>query len=206
MAIKITISRAPLTAEFEVGSIGEGIAIITESKDKFVELLGLSDSMNGDDEAGEGGDDNTNVTATAPKERKKREPKNKAPEAVAPAPIPVPAAIVSAPAANSDGLDIPEALRRAPAPAAAAPPPPPLLPNAPPVAPAAPPTSPLAAPIIANLDQRKAGTVDDGKQLADWLANAGLIAKGATYEEAKSVIPFTSHDKLVPIAVALGVS
>lgn len=201
MAIKITISRAPLTAEFEVGSIGEGIAIITESKDKFIELLGLSDSMNGTDEQEQG---NENVTASAsesPKERKPRG-KNKAPEAVAPAPIPVPAAA----APNPDGLDIPPALQRAPTPpAAAAPPPPPLLPSAPPVVPAAPPTSALAQPIIANLDQRKAGSADDGKALADWLAGAGLIAKGATYEEAKSVIPFTKHELLVEIAKALGV-
>lgn len=220
MTIKITVARSPITAEFDVGSIGEAIAILSESKDKFTELLGLADTMSGADEqegapvslqlvpryGADDGQSGSAVTEAAP--RKPRKPKI---EAVAPAPLPVPQAPAPAPAA-ADPLDIPEALRRSappvapPAPPAAAAPPPPLLPAAPSVAPALPPTSPLAAPIVADLDKRRKASVNDGKDLADWLAGAGLIAKGASYDEAVAVVPFTTHEKLEPIAKALGLA
>lgn len=211
MTYKITVARAPFTVEFECGSIGEAVAALTQDKSKLQELFELSDSIN-DDQPGEpapagGTAPQSQTSDSAPPTRKPRTPKNAAATASAPAPAPIP----SAPAAG-DGLDIPPELRRtAPAPAtAAAPPPPPIMPPAaaPPVAPPAPtpPTSVHAAKIVAELQRRATGAADKGQALADWLASSGVITKGSNFDEAISVIPFTSDEKLTPLLQPLGLS
>lgn len=223
MELKVKIARAPLTLEFEAGSLEEAVGILQDSKDKFIEALDLAVEMGGSPEA-----EAPAVTATTSAEqpaptgrgrgRKKNQPDPTT--ATAPAPAPVPAAAPAAPtpplATADNGNGVPAFLdRKNPdavvnqAPAAAAAPPPPMPPAAAPsvVPAAAPPVSTLAPKIIENL---KARAVDDINKnaLVEWLAGPGiaLVVKGATFDEAMAVIGITADDKLSGLLAPLGIS
>lgn len=210
MTFKIIIQQMPISAEFEVGSLSEAVGILQEQESEIRKLGQIADDLNGTPEAPEA----TNAAGeTAPPKRRGRPAKGADPAtAQAPAPLPIPGATPPppAPAADMTSTDggIPPGLRRDPAtntaPAMVAPP---LAPPPPPPAPAAaPPSGILAGKIIANLDARKAGVADGGKSLADWLASAGLVVAGSTYDEAINAIRLISDDKLATVAKTLEVA
>jgi hypothetical protein len=197
MVFKITVARQPFAVEFETGSVSEAIGVLQSEGTEFAKLFDINFGGQGETPQGDAG------TATeAPKARRGRKPA----EASAPPPMPAPGAAPSPPtppnalntAENANG--IPSFLDRT---ATAAPPPPPAMPSAPPIAP--PVSGPVGIKVIAELDKRAAGSLDNGKSLADWLGQAGLIVPGATYPEAVSVLRMTTDDKLAGVAAALGV-
>lgn len=231
MTFKITITRAPLAVEFEVGSIAEGVAILEQEDTQIRKIGSIADTLSGG-AAPEGDGAQSEATSGGEQPAKRgRKPKNQPDPAAAsappPAPIPGQAPPPAAPAApvaptgqdgppafldrsnpnnvvtgNGSAAPVPLAAPPTP-PAASAPPPPPPPPPAPPVAP---PSGILAGKVIANLDQRKATTLDNGQQLADWLAAYGVVNKGASYDEAVSVIRLMGDDKLGQVATALQVA
>lgn len=233
---KVTVERASAKIEFEAGSISEINGILQQEDTELRKFIVITDELsasNGSQEPAtdapvEGGG------PQAPKERKTRGPnKNKsAAEATAPAPMPIPgytdppiklavaetdaigrqlvetasvaidpAPMPAAPAPIPADDGIPEALRRVPAPPALV-----AAPPAPPAPPAAPPTGVLAGKIIAALDVRKAGTPDNGKSLADWLASCSVVTPGVTYDAAVAALRMTTDDRLKPIAEALEIA
>lgn len=146
-----------------------------------------------------GGEGAGEQTAAAPAPvRRGRKPKA-APEAVAPPPIPVPdAAPPPVPAAPID-TGIPPFLDRTGTAAVAPPPPAPVAP--PPVV--APPVGVLAGKVVVELKKRGEGAADAGKGLVDWLASAGMVVPGASFQEAIDCVSFLSDEKLAPVAAAL---
>lgn len=219
MELKVKIARAPLTLEFEAGSLEEAVGIIQDSKDKFIEALDLAVEMGGSPE-GSGETPAATAEQPAPTGRGRGRKAKNQPDpttATAPAPAPVPAAAPTPPLVtteNANGVPAfldrknPDAVVNQP-PAAAAAPPPPMPPAAAPsvVPAAAPPVSTLAPKIIENL---KARAVDDINKnaLVEWLAGPGiaLVVKGATFDEAMAVIGMTADDKLSGLLAPLGIS
>ena len=211
MTFKIIIQQMPISAEFEVGSLSEAVGILQEQESEIRKLGEIANDLNGGP-ASEGQGEATNAAGeAAPPKRRGRPAKGADPAtAQAPAPLPIPGATPPpAPAADMTSTDggIPPGLRRDPAtntaPAMVAPlaPPPPPPPPA-----AAPPSGMLAGKIITNLDQRKAATADNGKSLADWLAQAGLVVSGSTYDEAVNALRLITDDKLTKVAELLQVA
>jgi len=210
MTFTFTISRPPLAVTFEAGSVGEGAAILQENGADLTAAFG---AVPGTEQAAPA------AAGDAPEPAKRgRRPK----EVAAPAPLAVPGAAPAAPAAPlapavmapipGDPLAIPPGLQRDPATNASpaipasppAPPPPPLLPAAPPIAAAPPAVGVIATKIIAELDRRATGAADKGQGLSDWLAGAGLVIKGATYDEAVACLRMTAEEKLSPLLAPLG--
>jgi hypothetical protein len=202
----VKIALQPFEVAFEAGSIAEAVAILSEPDNALASLAALAVGGSTDTDEAEQPESSTGAE-TPTKGRRGRKPKNPPVEAQAPAPIPVP----SAPAAPVDTTPnvngIPAFLDRAaapsPAPAAPAavtlaPPPPPA-----PAAPVAPPVGTLAPKVVAELKRRAEGSADGGQGLADWLAGAGVIVKGATFQEAVDCVAFLDDAKLGPIAGAL---
>lgn len=215
MTFKIIIQQMPISAEFEVGSLSEAVGILQEQESEIRKLGEIANELNGSTAVESGTIGGEGATAEPTKEKGKRGRPAKGADpatAQAPAPLPIPGATPPppAPAADMTSTDggIPPGLRRDPAtntaPAMVAPP---LAPPPPPPAPAAaPPSGILAGKIIANLDARKAGVADGGKSLADWLASAGLVVAGSTYDEAINAIRLISDDKLATVAKTLEVA
>jgi hypothetical protein len=198
--IKVKFKRHSMEVDTEVGSIGELIGFLQTEETNLARLFG-DDMETILERISQGGE--TEQAAAAPGEPKKERKKRGQPDpatAVAPAPLPVPSEV--------DPLAIPASLQRTAAPSATSPPPPPLMPAAPPLAPATPtpPTGVLAGKIIADLDGRKAPSADGGAALAAWLASAGIVKAGATYDEAISTVRLMSDDKLSGVAQGLGIS
>lgn len=198
MTFKLTLERLPVRLETEVGSIAEAVGLLQEQDSTIHQMIAIADELSS---AGE-------TTATPPTTeapRRGRKPKDKTPEAPSPVQVPPaaapgiqPPAFVAPPDTTPNVNGIPAFLDRT---QQAAPPPPP----APPPAPVAP-SGILAGKIIANLDQRKAASPDNGKSLADWLGQCGLTQPGASYDEAIAVVRMTTDDKLQAIATNLGVA
>ena len=203
MTFKIIIQQLPIATEFEVGSLGEAVSILQEQESQIRKLGEIAADLNdgGTAVATEAGGE----TAPAKRGRKPRsQPDPSTAQAPPPAPVPPAAAPPTAPVdttPNANGL--PAFLDRT-GQAAAAPPPPP--PPAPPAPPAAPPTGILAGKVIAELDRRKAGSVDSGKILVDWLVQAGLVQPGVSYEDATAALRMVSDERLATVAKALEVS
>lgn len=202
---RITLERLPLRVDFEAGSVAEAVAILQEQDTALRQIVSLADDMAGNTEQPATGEADKGDGAGPTKGKPGRKPKDKSqPDpstATAPPPVAVPPAAPTLAPAADDGIP-PFLQRTAEAPAAAAPPPPP----APPAPPVVPPSGILAGKVIANLDQRKAGTPDGGKSLADWLAQCGLVNPGESYDAAIAVVRMTTDDKLAAIAGQLGVS
>lgn len=199
MTITVKIQRNPLSVEFEVGSPSEAIGILEEHRAEWLELLAFSSALDEEGSAAAAGEANQATPpaggVTVP-EPAKRGRKPKAVTASAPPPMPIPTAPEAAAPPVPDG-GIPPFLKREAVPAAsvapaAAPPPPPV------------PNGVMAGKIIAALDAR---ATDDAnkKALADWLASAGVVMSGATYDECVAVIRMTTDEKLGPVAQALSV-
>jgi hypothetical protein len=204
----VKIALQPFEVAFEAGSIAEAVAILSEPDNALASLAALA--VGGSTDTDEAEQPETSTGAETPtKGRRGRKPKNPPVEAQAPAPIPVPDAAPPAPVdttPNANGipafLDRAAAPSPAPAPAAAAatlaPPPPPA-----PAAPVTPPVGTLAPKVVAELKRRAEGSADGGQGLADWLAGAGVIVKGASFQEAVDCVAFLDDAKLGPIAGAL---
>lgn len=195
MSFKITIERAPIGVEFEVGSIAEAIAILEQEDNNLRRIVSIGDEL-----SGAGDTEQAANAGGAEPARRGRKPKDKSqPDpatAQAPAPLPIPAA----PNMTENASGIPAALDRT-TPAAAPPPPPP-----PPAPAAAPPSGILAGKVIANLDARKATTADDGKSLVEWLVKSGIVNAGSSYDESIAAIRLMADDKLAQVATALAVA
>jgi hypothetical protein len=228
MTFRFTISRPPLSVDFEAGSAGEGVAILSENLAKLVEAFKAvpSDALD-EPAAAPAPEQPTNAAAEPPKGRGRGRPAKNQPDpataaAPAPAPIPGPAAPAQgiqppafvAPAAPRAPVDTSEApsgmpkfldrTTQPPAPAPAAPPaPPPAAPVAPPPppAPVAPPVGVLAPKVI---DKVKAYA--DQAAILDWLSKTGIVAKGCKFDEAIAVLQFKRDDELQDIAAALQVA
>lgn len=130
------------------------------------------------------------------KPKRGRRPKNQPDPAtaVAPPPVPVPAAPAPAtPAAPAPTGEV----------ASIAPPPPVPAPAPAPAAP--PPVGVLAGKVVAELKRRGEGAADNGAALVAWLASAGLVVPGATFQEALDCVSFLDDVKLGPVAAGLGV-
>lgn len=208
---KWTISQHPFQCEFETGSISEAAGILTDNASVFAEIFNLASSAVGEGGTPEG-ETASNAAESATAARRGRKPKAATAAALAPpavaAPAPIPVPTTGAPAAGTDGLDIPANLRRNPDNSLPSAPPPPAMPApaAPPIAPAAPPAGVLAEKIVAELDRRKAGAADDGKSLSDWLASSGFVIPGVPYAEAVSVLRVTADEKLRALLQPLGLA
>jgi hypothetical protein len=233
MTFRFTVKQNPLELEFETGSIAEGLAILSEGSTELGQFFETAKALAGTDGTTSTvhlAVDNTRTGETAAPTRKRRTKAEMAADAAriaaatAPAPMPVPAApapptppLVTAPApvapaslgAEDPVSGIPEGLKRTDgivAPAFVAPPPPPLA-VAPPVAPASPPGAGRLAPLVlAEVNKRVAGSADGGKAMADWLADMGIVTKGATYAEAAAVLQFSTDAQLGAAAGLLGVA
>lgn len=206
MDFKWKLSRPGIELEFETGSIGEAIGLLTDEGTQITEVFGftMGAKQSTDAPSPEG--------AETPA-RRTRGPAKPKQEAVAPPPLPVPAAPVATatlppnPLGTADDGGIPPGLKRDPvtneAPALLAAPPP-LLPAPPlaPLPPTAPPVGVLGPKVVAALELHKEGKQDGGQALADWLASAGLTQKGATYDEACRVVLMTSDSKLTELGIA----
>lgn len=206
--ITVNLNPAPIGVEFEAGSIAEARAILTQEKNALQGIVNDFTDMTAPAAAPA-----TEQPGTAGKRiRRTREQiaadeaaALAAPKAIAPAPLPVPGAPIDA---TETKPGIPAFLDRA------APPPPPAFVAPPPIAPTAPaappPPTPVAtapsdigrgAPeIIAELKRRAETAADKGQALADWLADWGLLSKGATFGEALAVLPFSKNAKLAGVA------
>lgn len=213
MTFKITIERAPIGVEFEVGSISEAIAILEQEDTNLRRVVSIGDSLSGASEQEQ--PEANGATGAEPAKRGRKPNKDKsqpdAANAQAPAPLPippgaapptVPADLVKQNAEAAAGGGIPDYLKAAPA--AAAPPPPPPPPAPAPVP--APPSGILAGKVIADLDKRKATTADEGKALVEWLAAYGLVNAGSSYDESVAAIRLMHDDKLGQVATALSVA
>ncbi len=186
MTFRLTVNLDPVSIEFEAGSIGEAVAILTAEESKFAEIAGFGEKI-------------TEPAAETPdKPKRGRKPKVDPSTASAPPPAPIPA---PAPAAAPLGAELPNGIpeglaRTAPQP----------VPTPQPVPPPAPPAvGELAAKVVANLNTRKAASMDAGAGLVAWLAQSGAVANGATYDEAIAVLSFMKDDQLKNVAQALGV-
>lgn len=206
MTFTVKIALQPFEVAFEAGSIAEAVAILSEPDNALASLAALA--VGGSTETDEAEQPETSTGAETPtKGRRGRKPKSPPVEAQAPAPIPVPDA-APAPAApvdttpNANGIPaFLDRTQQAPAaPVAVAPPPPPAPA---PAAPVAPPVGTLAPKVVAELKRRAEGSADGGQGLADWLAGAGVIVKGATFQEAVDCVAFLDDAKLGPITTAL---
>ena len=114
----------------------------------------------------------------------------------APPPAPVPPELAKQNADAAANGSIPAYLK-----VQAAPPPPPA-PPAPPV----PPSGVLAGKLIPHMEGIAAQQADGGQAYANWLAEAGIVVKGATFAEAMAVIRMQPDEKLKPIADALKIA
>jgi hypothetical protein len=183
--------------------VAEAVSILTEPDNELSKLAALATGVtdSGEDAAEGQGTAATDAAAAPAPVRRGRKPKP-APEAVAPPPIPVPGAAppVPAPVAPVD-TGIPPFLDRTGT-AVAPPPPAPVAP--PPVV--APPVGVLAGKVVAELKKRGEGAADAGKGLVDWLASAGMVVPGASFQEAIDCVSFLSDEKLAPVASALQIS
>jgi hypothetical protein len=226
MPFTIRVNKKFTEVEFEAATIADAVAALNTPEFAAIWQNPVNDDA-GESLANsvtESGANGTDSVSSAPAKRG-RKPKADAPAPQAPAPIPVgetpaappaPAAstetplppMAPAPApAGQDGLAIPAFLDRtggapaAPAPAApaaSAPPPPAPAPAAPPPA-----TERLADKVVAAI-KAKVGT-GDGSAWAKWLADAGLVTAGSSYDEAITVVQFESDAKLEGIAKQLGI-
>jgi hypothetical protein len=207
MTFKFIVNRNPLTVEFETETIPQGVQILSDNQNA---LGSIFESYRADMAESTPGTDGV-------KTRRKRNAPDPA-AATAPAPAPVPNLHVV-----KEGEVIPPAPAPAPVPV---PVPPAADPNQPPDMPAflnrtaapTPPTPPAPAPapapatvrladkVIEELKRRRAASADDGKALADWVASAGIVAKGSTFEETIAVLQFFDDAKVAGIAKALGIS
>lgn len=196
MTFTIKIALQPFEVSFEAGSVAEAVSILTEPDNELSKLAALATGAGGGEE-----DQGTAATdaAAAPEKGKRGRKPRAVPEAVAPPPIPVPGAPPPVPAAPID-TGIPPFLDRTGT--AVAPPPAPVAP--PPVV--APPVGVLAGKVVAELKKRGEGAPDAGKGLVDWLASAGMVVPGASFQEAIDCVSFLSDEKLAPVANALQIS
>lgn len=130
------------------------------------------------------------------KPKRGRRPKNSPDPATAVAPPPLAIPSAPAPAAPAPTGEV----------ATIAPPPPPVPAPAAPAPAAPPPVGVLAGKVVAELKRRGEGAADNGKALVDWLASAGLVVPGATFQEAIDCVSFLDDAKLGPVATGLGVA
>lgn len=210
MTFMVNVGKTPVTLSFEVGSVAEAIGILQDNGADLAKLFDLSASMEAGAGASAGAATPVNESETPAKRQKRNKNQPDPASAAAPAPLPVaPPASPASGGAASDGLTIPPFLQRAPAPtmpapavAVAAPPP---LPAAPPLAPAPAPVERLCDKVIANLKKRKETSPDNGAGLVTWLAGAGVVVPGASFDEAMAVLQFLDDAKLAPVAAALQV-
>lgn len=213
MDFKFTIAMLPLTVEFEAGSISEGVSILqaetTTLSSAYTEAKALVASVAAA-ESGGGGAPPAGEATTAPEGPKTRKPRgsNKNQPDLTTVTAPPPIAPPGAPAAPAVDTGIPPFLQRGPDNA-----PPQLPPSAapsiapPPAAPAPlPPSGVLAGKIVANLKLRADASADGGKELVNWLATAGIVIPGCTFEEALAVINMKRDDELKLVADSLQVS
>lgn len=227
MSFKITVTALPLTTEFEVGSLAEGIAILEEQNTALHKMLALSTELQGIAVAG-GGTIATTETDTddsgAPKQRGRKSNAQKAAEAkaaeeaaakaaAATAPIPVAIPGVAGPVDTTTVADngVPAFLNRVETtlPPVAVTPPPALPPVAPPPPVVAAPSGILAGKVIANLDTRCGGDAANvGPALVTWLSAPPLllVAPGSSYADAIDAIRLMPDDKLAAVAKALEVA
>jgi hypothetical protein len=206
MSFTFKIAQPPLEISFEAGSIGEGLAILKEGESQIksaFEEIAKADGGNVTDELP--------ASAAAP-EGEKRTRKPRGPNKAAPPPAPVPVQQPAQPAQPASNAPPPPPLPNAPSlvpevqkVAAVAPPPPAAVAPAP-LAPPATPSISLAEKVVAELNKRREGAADGGQFLADWLATAGIIAPGAQFDEALTVLKLCTPDQVAPVADALGVS
>lgn len=191
----VKVSSPGVIVEFETGSFKEAHGLFQDAESSIRDIFGDSVLSHVDFESP--------ATPETPAEpattRKPRGPNKTKVEAIAPPPLPVPAPVAPtvtlppntlAPAPD-DG--IPAFLDRTGAPPLA------------PLPPTAPPVGALGPKVVKALDIRKAGSPDDGKALADWLAQHGLTIPGATYDEACRAVLMMSDEKLATAAAQLGV-
>jgi len=215
MNFRFTVNKNPLSIEFDSATIAEGLQVLLDNKNELgrvvTEFRGEAEDVESGEtnNAGAAGAGEAGKTLATPKRRGR-------PPAAAPAPAPVPVVGAPAPvapvapAAPAAALDmrenangIPMALARTePAPAAPFAPP---APPPPPVAPAPAPVVRVSDKVIADLKKRREGAPDGGQSLADWLAGAGVVAKGATFDESMAVLQFIKDEQAAPLAQALGV-
>jgi hypothetical protein len=130
MTFKITIERAPIGVEFEVGSIAEAISILEQEDTNLRRVVSIGDSLSGNGgEVEQGTDAGGTITTEPTKGKPGRKAKSAAaPDpatAQAPPPMPIPGAAAPSLAPAPDG-GIPPFLDRT---ASAAPPPPPRRPR-----------------------------------------------------------------------------
>lgn len=209
MPFKWKISHAPLECEFETGSIGEAIEILSNESSQLAQVFGFGAAAIGVGDTPLAQD--TDQAATPA--RRGRKPKNQPDPSTASAPPPIPAA----PAPNSgDGLKVPAFLDRSnpgnvatgdgSAAVPAAPPAPPPMPSAPPIAPPAPiapPVGVLGTKMVDAITKQKQG---DGAEWVKWLSDSGLVVPGVTFDEAMDCLRFTPDEKLATAAAALQIS
>jgi hypothetical protein len=191
MTFTVKIALQPFEVSFEAGSIGEAVAILQEPGNELSKLAALATGAT--DSAGE--ETETAATTETDKPKRGRRPKNQPDPAtaVAPPPVPVPTAPAPAPAPTPTGEVATIAPPPVPAPAAPAPA-------------APPPVGVLAAKVVAELKRRGEGAADNGAALVAWLASAGLVVPGATFQEAIDCVSFLDDAKLGPVATGLGVT
>jgi hypothetical protein len=202
MTFKITIERAPIGVEFEVGSIAEAISILEQEDSNLRKVVSIGDSLAGEPAPVATGETEGTTETTKGKRGRPAKDKNQPDPATATAPPPLaipgapPTAPVDTAAVNANGM--PAFLDRT---GAAAPPPPPP----PPAAPVAPPSGILAGKVIAECD-RRATDEPNKKMLADWLVSYGLVNAGSSYDESIAALRLMPDDKLGQVAVALAVA
>lgn len=214
MSFKFTVKQNPLEIEFEVGSIGEGTAILQDNETELARAFSTMANVN-----------HAAVPAPVPQaatvqtvaavpdsaapvaaegKRRGRPPK----DAVAPPMLPVPDAPALAsppPLANAPpvapptgpippgGDGVPAFLARAPVAAAVTPAPPP------------PPAAALSFR-LGNLVADELRRRGDSPAMLDWIYSTGVVSKGATFTESLAAIQFTLDEKVSGVAAALGIS
>jgi len=198
MTFKLTVQQSPLKIEFEAETLTEALAILVNEKstlDSIFVSIGVREPATGEEAAAETG-------TKRPRRTKAQIAADEAAAAAAPVP-PAPAALAPPPPPPA-----PAPVAPAPIPVPAAPPPPVQV-APPPPAPVAPPaSSALKDKFIEVLKQKRDASIDKGQALAEWMAggSAPLVTKGATFDEALSVLMFESDAKIAPYATALGVT
>lgn len=235
MTFKWKISHAPLECEFETGSIGEAIEILSNESSQLAQVFGLGAVSIGVGDppsqatAAEGDSTTAPASATAEAPRRGRKPKNQpdpstasapppapvpdAPAAPPPAP-PAPATALAPPAPSVDGLALPAFLDRSnpgnvatgDGSAAPAVASPPPMPASPPIAPPAPAVPPVGVLGPKMVDAITKQKQGDGAVWVKWLADSGLVVPGATFDEAMDCLRFTADGKLAAAAAQLQIA
>lgn len=217
MTFKWKISHAPLECEFETGSIGEAIEILSNESSQLAQVFGLGAVSIGVGDTPLAQDTDQAATPARRGRKPKNQPDPSTASAPPPAPVPAAPAAPAAPAPNSgDGLKLPAFLDRSnpgnvatgdgSAAVPAAPPAPPPMPSAPPIAPpapAVPPVGVLGPKMVDAITKQKQG---DGAEWVKWLSDSGLVVPGVTFDEAMDCLRFTTDEKMVTAAAALQIS